>query len=66
VVTGVTSVFADVTAIPFKLSAPLPLDTLPTVVCSAKLCGERSIIKLIDLMRIFALKASQFDLSFHI
>jgi hypothetical protein len=40
-VVGVTSVFADVTAIPFK-SAPLPLlNTLPTVVTTVVLgtCG---------------------------
>jgi hypothetical protein len=39
VVIGVTSVFADVTAIPFKLSAPVPLlaNTLPTVVATVVL-----------------------------
>jgi hypothetical protein len=46
VVTGVTSVFADVTAIPFKLSAPLPLlaNTLPTVVATVVLgtCGGKA------------------------
>jgi hypothetical protein len=35
----IASVFADVTAIPFKLSAPLPLlaNTLPTVVATVVL-----------------------------
>jgi hypothetical protein len=71
VVIGVTSVFANVTAIPFKLSAPLPLlaNTLPTVVATVVLgtCVGRSYHQSISLLWDFAFAISQFDdLSFHI
>jgi hypothetical protein len=61
-----TSVFANVTAIPFKLSAPLPLlaNTLPTVVATVvpgTCVGKLSQASISLLIRIFAFAISQFD-----